>query len=266
MSYILDALKKSEQERKLGNLPDISSDHQLLQKTHERNLALYITLGVIFFLVIFLVSITFYFLTDPVRFENKTNNENAIANVKTESTYNNEHDYTNEEFETITEEGRVIDSSGAEIIRPSQERRDSLQEQQQADLKKDADLKEQYRDIFQDKTAGNASSQNKDSDTSSDELAAEEINTDLSEPNWDDYVSIAALDPSIKQQIPSITVSTHIYSSVKSFRKVTVNGFSVHSGAEISDGLIVEHILDEGVIFSYKGLYFRMKALEEWEG
>lgn len=67
----------------------------------------------------------------------------------------------------------------------------------------------------------------------------------------------AELTVSIQQEIPKLSVSLHAYSSKPKDRLVGVNDQLLHEGDTLSPGLILEQITPQDMIFSYKGFRFR---------
>lgn len=265
MSYILDALKKSEQERKLGGLPDISSEHQLFHKNNDHAWLKYV---LIFLLAIFVSSAIFFTYTYLNKNKLSETNVYSNTNLKKQPVLQKAetNDYSSNNAAEVTTDSSITLEESSDIIRPSKERRDDLHKQQTLAQQKDERMKREYQEIFKDETSEAAPVAEQTKEELVDDVAEEAQEESEVEPSWDDFDSIAELSDDIKQQIPAIKVTTHIYSSVESFRKVMVNGYNVSRGTEISEGLIVESIVEEGVIFSFKGIYFRMKALEVWEG
>lgn len=61
----------------------------------------------------------------------------------------------------------------------------------------------------------------------------------------------------IQQEIPSLSISAHAYSPVARERLVGINDRVLREGAEAAPGLVLEQITPEGMIMSYKGYRFR---------
>lgn len=277
MSYILDALKKSEQERKLGGLPDISSEHQLLHKSSQHTWLLYLLAFLLSLIVLIALFFTFNYLNNKDLSEQTIKSSKLTGFDKTieKNARNNTQQFSNSESiqSAVSSKEQANDSeikSELEVIRPNKERRENLQESQKLEFEKNQKIKQEYQALFREEDAKKNENDIKNEQSLDSELESvhteDEPIVENTELDWDDYPSIAELSPELKQTIPIIKVSTHIYSNVEGFRKVTVNGFSVKAKTEISEGLIVEAIVEEGVIFSFKGSYFKMKALEVWEG
>lgn len=61
----------------------------------------------------------------------------------------------------------------------------------------------------------------------------------------------------IQQEIPSLAISAHAYSPVARERLVGINDRVLREGAEAAPGLVLEQITPDGMIMSYKGYRFR---------
>lgn len=64
---------------------------------------------------------------------------------------------------------------------------------------------------------------------------------------------------SVRQALPKMTISGHIYSNEPGSRIVNINRQIVREGEVISEGLKLEEITSTGIILSYKGYRFRMR-------
>lgn len=65
------------------------------------------------------------------------------------------------------------------------------------------------------------------------------------------------LPMAIQQEIPHLAVSVHAYSSEPKKRLVTIDDRMLHEGDTAGPGLKLEQITADGMIFSYKGYRFR---------
>ncbi|GAA5216928.1 general secretion pathway protein GspB [Corallincola platygyrae] len=64
--------------------------------------------------------------------------------------------------------------------------------------------------------------------------------------------------------VPSLSFSQHIYSSDANKRWVKVNGKTLYEGDRIEGGLVLERIEPQAVIMSLQGEYFSLPALSDW--
>lgn len=61
---------------------------------------------------------------------------------------------------------------------------------------------------------------------------------------------------SLRNTIPKISLSFLVYSDKPSERRVTINGKVLREGDEVSEGLKLEQITQEGAVLSYRGFQF----------
>ena len=66
------------------------------------------------------------------------------------------------------------------------------------------------------------------------------------------------LPASVKETLPPIHISVFIYSDDPNSRIVNINGQSVREGQDLADGLTVEKIVPDGVIFNYEAYRFHV--------
>lgn len=70
-------------------------------------------------------------------------------------------------------------------------------------------------------------------------------------------VPMAELPLQIQQEIPAMTIPLHAYSSKPRDRLVSINDRMLREGESLTPGLRLEQITPDGLIFSYKGYRFR---------
>jgi general secretion pathway protein B len=75
-----------------------------------------------------------------------------------------------------------------------------------------------------------------------------------------DIMSISELPVAIRQGLPPMPVAVHAYSSKPGDRLVSINGRLLHEGDELAAGLRLEQITPEGMVFGYRGYRFRRPA------
>ncbi|UCH79643.1 MAG: general secretion pathway protein GspB [Nitrospiraceae bacterium] len=73
-------------------------------------------------------------------------------------------------------------------------------------------------------------------------------------------INFSQLPDDVRKELPEITINGHIYSDNRSARIANINGFITREGDKVSSGLILEEITTTGVIFSFKEYKFRMRA------
>ena len=66
------------------------------------------------------------------------------------------------------------------------------------------------------------------------------------------------LPASLKNALPPIRMTSHLYRG--NSRLVSINGRIMSGGVNMGEGLFLEEITPEGVIMSFRGQRFRLKA------
>jgi general secretion pathway protein B len=70
-------------------------------------------------------------------------------------------------------------------------------------------------------------------------------------------ISMTELPPSIQQDLPKMTITVHAYSDKPGARLVGINNRILREGDYVVPGLELEEITPDGMIFGYKGYRFR---------
>jgi general secretion pathway protein B len=70
-------------------------------------------------------------------------------------------------------------------------------------------------------------------------------------------VAYSELPFQIQQEVPRLTIAVHAYSKEPKSRLVTIDNRLLHEGDEAAPGLRIEQITPDGMIFSFKGYRFR---------
>jgi len=76
--------------------------------------------------------------------------------------------------------------------------------------------------------------------------------------------NIMALDSALRNQLPSIVISAHIYSEEASKRMVIINNQVKHEQQYIGEQLQLTHITPQGIQLQYKNTSFTMKVKDQW--
>ncbi|MBI5665921.1 MAG: general secretion pathway protein GspB [Nitrospirae bacterium] len=82
----------------------------------------------------------------------------------------------------------------------------------------------------------------------------EEADSDYQVPDF------SQLPEETRKELPDITISTHIYSNNPRSRIVNINGSTIKEGDEVIRGLKIREITMSGVIFDYQGRLFQVRA------
>jgi len=77
--------------------------------------------------------------------------------------------------------------------------------------------------------------------------------------------SVFTLERSRQQSIPSIAYGAHIYASDNKSGFVILNGAKRQAGERMSNGVYVESVNENSVILSFKGVVFSLPAMKDWK-
>ncbi|MFN4289779.1 MAG: general secretion pathway protein GspB [Permianibacter sp.] len=97
--------------------------------------------------------------------------------------------------------------------------------------------------------------------SSRDRVAAEQVSLDDADNSATPPPNINALPVEIRQQLPLLTMNSHIYASNARDSFVMINGVSLNPGDEISAGLRLIAVVPEGAVLAINGQRFLLPAL-----
>jgi len=211
MSYILDALKKSEQDRGNGSIPNVQTIHSSALNYHQEKRPLWP--WVLIAVLVINVFILIYFL----------NQEKNMSNVgpAPESKTNNVAPYQ--------------DSNPIEKNPPP------------ASIGTIAPVSQQHNSA---------------------PISITDNNTNTTKPtpqtNHKIVVDIDELPANIRQQIPNMVFSAHVYSSSPIQRSLVINDRFMEEGSAVGQDLILVEITRSGAIFDFHNYRFRASILSGW--
>ena len=205
MSYILDAIKKSEAERGHGSIPGLQTVHSssLNYKTDSKQIWPYI---LIVLLLLNFAGIIFYF----------TSNNNNIT--------------PDEVAEPQQLPSPPIILSIPVTSQPAQIRPEPV--------------------------------------TPEPPIEAQDIYTTqierTSTPNTNEVIDIEDLPNNIKQGIPPMDFTGHVYSDSPIQRSIIINGKFLEEGDFLNSNILLNEITKKGAIFNFKGTLFSVNVLTGW--
>ena len=335
MSIILDALKKLEQKRQKGPVPDLMTVHTPEpQEPKKRPLWPYLVLAALILNAGVLAAVFRPWESDeqavivesisdqqsgPLAVEPEqediatgeavanapvTKEENVITTPKTDDRKPVTHsDMASEETKTDTATNRSDDLPQAKVEnKPESIKEDNVpgedgvkDEQSVSDEAAASDFNisieelEALRKMKEDNVPGKDGV--KDEQSVSDEATAPDFNISIaelealrkkikaerslqgrdaptvSEPvegadavSGETVIELSQLPSEIKKELPDISISGHIFSDNPASRMANINGSIVREGENVARGLMVDEITLSGVIFSYQGIRFRVRA------
>jgi len=230
MSYILDALKKSEQERGHGNIPDVQTVHSssLSYRSEKKAYWPYILITAVLFNLIAII----YFIVSK---ENATEITSTTQPAVITSGTTIENKAVAKEITTAINPVAVSsdDSKKKIVTEPSPKAQEKTIEVETQTAKKIETVK-----TIPEKPAAN-------------------------EPAG--IIDFYELPEAIKQDLPSIVISAHVYSTNPLQRSIVINNKFMEEGEYVLDGLILYEITPDGAIFNYQGTLFNYGVVSGWQ-
>lgn len=235
MSYILDALKKSEQERGHGNVPGVQTVHSssLNYRNEKRSYWPYILISA----VILNFAAIVYFIVDKKQEAVKTAEvilEKDIEVATRELDTTDTTDLITDKIEsrqapaatsTAVETTAISDTATTPSI-TKQEKFPAVSKQVESD----------YSAAIEDTPENNS-----------------------------DIIEFFDLPESIQQQLPAIIVSAHVYSENPLQRSIVINNNFLEEGEYVLDDLILYEITPDGAVFDYKDTRFHYGIVNSWQ-
>jgi len=262
MSYILEALKKSEQERNRGSVPDIKSVHDYIPPpiTAKRSWWPWVLLAVIGINVVILGVV--YLGGNGTDARKTTTGSDEIAS--TNSNHSQASSNTNVAAPTMPSPSvprNVQKPEPTHIAKVPQEnhsKRTTPQQTLQETPHKTPRVIVSKVPLTRDNTVGNTAEQQR--------IEAERAKNAVKPGKVKKAVALlpADLPENIRKQIPNIAFEGHVYSSTVSRRSVMINGKKMRQGDAMSGGLVLKEITPFGAEFEYQGYVFKLNALQDW--
>jgi len=244
MSYILDALKKSEKERKRGSIPDIMTVQDIqVPGTQKR------PLWILLILVVLLLNAVVLIWVSPWK------------SKKPQTVLDHELSKTENIKVSTIQEGKTKKTQLADS-KISSDKKNALQQSIKVNAGNDVrkEIKEKPKAMPETKITREASSitplkKEEAGDTAS-EAKPDDNHLPLPLPNK--IYHISELPQSLQQKLPAFAISTFLYSGDPGSRSVRINGQMMREGQYLSAGLKLEEIMQNGMIFSYQNYRFQV--------
>ncbi len=239
MSYILDALKKSEQERGNGNIPGVQTIHS--SSLNYANKKVYWPYFLIAAVSLNLIAVL-YFVFDK---ENKapainvtTAGENTVKeNIDTQAISNNAAQIENKLItNTVTADSHTAQQHTQTRLPPT--------------------------NMAKQKRLTTAEAINTPLDIPHKQAIAAPKIAHSSDKNIIDFYDLPA---SVKRELPSIIISSHVYSSNPLLRSIVINNNFKEEGEYVLDDLILYEITRDGAVFAYHDILFHYGVVSTWQ-
>ena len=250
MSYILDALKKSEQERGKGKIPDVQTIHSssLSYRNEKKAYWPYVLIAAV---MLNLLAISYFIVKKDKPAETLVEIQRETDNLADTEQPSAEISITAEVPELSTSSHTA--NNDADKLETAGSIADTEVAAKKASRPENTPLtKPTAEETVQDKPVqANTVAENNGTNTytGSDSIIV-------------DYYD---LPESIKQQLPAIVISAHVYSSNPAQRSVVINNNFMEEGEYVLDGLILYEITPDGAIFNYQGTLFNYGVVSGWQ-
>ena len=256
MSYILEALRKSETERRQGQVPDIGSSVQMIHNPHKPGSSS-ILWGVVIALLVNAVVLTWFFWPkDEVR---------AVVSPSVSRSQDPEEDLTSSRLLAPVESVRSGRAPHQVVVPEVAEGNYTSQKPRLLDL--------QETPVEEDRGASavkaTESQPASESGRAVVSLATVQPGQDGAEASEAPSAtslgapSLGSLPASFQRRIPDLTFNSHIFSSSPGSRRVMINDQYLREGASF-EGILVEQITEDGVILSLNGESFSISVVRNW--
>lgn len=242
MSYILDALRKSESERQQGRIPDLGQQVQLIHRTRKR--AVPVSVWVSFGLILNAVILAAIFWPDIGFMSQGASLASGQSSDAPQVTEDDEFDA----------EPVVETSSANSIAGETSDVRESG-ESSMASPDSEAAIAAGAQDrptVIVPSWSTQPNTIHNDANTQADPYESTERVPHLVE-----------LPMSFQRQVPTLIFNSHVYASNPAARRVMINDHYLRSGDQFS-GVRVERITSDGVELSMDGRRFRVGVVRDW--
>lgn len=78
-------------------------------------------------------------------------------------------------------------------------------------------------------------------------------------------VAIGDLPSGIRNRLPEVTVTAHIYADDRDLRLVKIEGIDRREGDQVQAGLRLVEITETGVVMEFEGTRYRLDIVEQWQ-
>ncbi len=272
MSYILDALKKSEQERGHGNVPGVQTIHSsgLLYRNEKKSLWPYL---LIIAVLLNLIVISVYIYTQKTGTQQKKERSTTVAQIKSENKAEQTPIFSR--LNTLQTKRSQPHLPQPKIIRTSNKSTHKLTNKEEA-LTVNQLISIRQSDI--------SPQQNRHTNRIKPDVRKKSRETKLVAKNLNHkslpagkaitpppikagpkIIEQADLPAEIKRELPTMVITAHVYSSDPKQRSMVINNQFLGEGDYIMDGLVLFKITPDGAIFDYKGLLFHNHIVSSWK-
>lgn len=263
MSYILDALKKSEQEREQGKVPDIKTVHHHPTPNQQPRQTpwLYIILGSLLVVVGAVSAWVFYPHFPSVPVAGVTDQPESSPSVAAQQGLQQaQADAVTAPKKQMAAQAPVKPAPTPHQSKPVASPKKKPSKPNVIFLKKEIPPDQMYSTQPY-HPSGNAASNHKQASSAGSD---NKQTTSVPPAKNPDIVDVADLPSDVRRRLPDISFTGHVYSSVPSRRSVIINGKQMREGEFLNGDLKLERITSKGAVFSMGDIWFRLTAMQDW--
>ncbi|UQG60461.1 general secretion pathway protein GspB [Marinobacter sp. M3C] len=239
MSYILDALRKSESERHQGKVPDLGRQLQLIHRPPKRHWPIQVLLAAGLLLNAGVLAYVFW----PDQDDPMANLMSAPEEAPTAASVN-------------PVPATAAQNSAAMGAIPAPQ---------------PSDVQSAFPSEFQSPTVivpsgyGNSGAFDRNGNRNNPigSLVSSGAGVSASSADGVRVPHLVELPLSFQRSVPDLTVNSHIFASVPQARRVMINNQNLRPGDSFQ-GLRVEEITEDGVVLSRQGQQFRLGIVRDW--
>ncbi|MFZ5906608.1 MAG: general secretion pathway protein GspB [Nitrospirota bacterium] len=248
MSYILDALKKSEKEKIRGTVPDVLTVQEPVSHDRQRR---NILLSLVALALITNAAILIWWLVFAPGEKKVPGTPDAAHEVAPQAQRTTPGDIALSQNNPVTSGGDVIKAlPGA--TQPAVNGVHSEVKRQQ--VLSERDKTEQPHSTGEtDRTYTVTNPQRKDADS---RLSQSREETPVPDP--EKIYALNELPEKIRKELPPLSLTIALYSNDPSTRIARIDGQSLREGQDLAPGLRLEQIIEHGAVLSYRNYRFRV--------
>jgi general secretion pathway protein B len=252
MSYILDALKKSEKERNRGTIPDVLTVQEPISYGRKKR---NILLSLIAVALLVNAAILIWWLAFSPGKKEAPGKSDAVREIVSEaqrSTPANQVQSPADANMQGRDETTTLKGETQPLV--TKTNNSSLQETQSLKAVSETEKKgtpQKNDETDQIYTAKNPQSK----DTLLNSTHPQE---GIPKPDLKKIYSFKELPEGIRKELPPLSLSIALYSEDPAARIVRIDGQSLREGQDLAPGLKLEQIIEHGAILSYRNYQFRI--------
>lgn len=253
MSYILDALKKSEQERGRGGIPGVQTVHSsALSYNTKKSWWPYILIAAV---LLNLVAILYFIYTR----ENPADSTASIAAATGDNASSKAPIQS-----AVTPATPPAQPQQAAATAATGRQQDN---QQAANFPTAASTATAARQAIAPPATGSQSTTQPVPDYREAAGYPQTMATaeSYSAQQESDILEFDELPETIRQQLPAIIISAHVYSTNPRQHSIVINNNFMEEGEYFLDGMVLDEITRDGAIFLYKDFRFHLGVVSGWQ-